>query len=83
MRCFVVSSGSLSLSPDGTVCSPSDLVVFTTAEADKMLSSPFNMTVEEGGQLGGAVLMVWAVAWGVRMIARILNTGDEASSEER
>lgn len=83
MRCLVVTSGTLSLSPDGTVCAPADLVVFTAAESDKMLSTPFNMTVEEGGQLGASVLMVWAVAWGVRMIARILSTGDETSSEER
>lgn len=82
MRCLVVTSGALSLAPDGTVCGPADLVVFTAAESDKILSTPFNMTIEEGGQLGSAVLLVWAMAWSIRMIARILSAGDDIRHEE-
>lgn len=71
MRCLVVSSGVLSLAPDGAVCGPSDLVAVTSEEVAQFSNSPFNLTVDEGAQVGGAVLLVWAAAFGIRVLARL------------
>lgn len=72
MRCLVVSSGVLTLAPDGAVCGPSDLVAITSEEAVQFANSPFNLTPDEGSQVGGAVLLVWAAAFTIRVLAKLL-----------
>lgn len=69
MRCLQSTPAGLALSPEGQLCAPADLVVFTAAEADQVFNSPVNLTVEQGAQLGASVLLVWATAWAIRAIA--------------
>ena len=39
--------------------------------------SPFDLSLEEGGQIAAAILAVWAVAFICRLISRmVLTTGD-------
>lgn len=83
MRCLSVdSSGMVLVLPEGAACGPSDLVALSQVEADKALLNPFNLTVEESYQVGGAVLLVWCVAWVFRMIARALNVDSGAVRED-
>ena len=37
---------------------------------------PLQLTAAEGGQIVLAIGTVWVVAFGVRMVARVLSTGD-------
>jgi hypothetical protein len=37
---------------------------------------PLQLTAAEGGQIVLAIGTVWAVAFGFRMVARVLSTGD-------
>lgn len=36
---------------------------------------PFSLTLAEGSQIGGAILLVWAVAFAGRAAVRALNLG--------
>ena len=41
------------------------------------LSLPlFQLTKEEGAQIALAIGAVWIVGWAIRMLARVLSTGD-------
>lgn len=42
-------------------------VVMSGAEAVAVANSPWNLTVAEGGQIGGAILLVWSVAFAMRL----------------
>lgn len=47
------------------------------------LNTPvLNLTPADGGQIAGAILLVWAVGWGARMCIRALKHTDEAASVE-
>lgn len=39
------------------------------------------LSAEDGAQLGYAIVMVWAVAWGVRVLARLVPTQDGKPDE--
>ena len=79
MLCAVVA-------PDGAVYlvdpQPADtsacgLVLVSGLEA---ASSPWSMTPEQGAEIGGAVLLVWAVAYVFRVVARSLNVDENGDS---
>lgn len=42
---------------------------------------PFQLTTEEGAQIAGAVLAVWAVGFGIRMLIRALSSDGKPTSE--
>ena len=80
MRCLVVSGASLSLAPEGATCAPTDLVALTLGEAAAFANSPLNLTVDEGAQIGGAVLLVWAAAWAIRTLVRLMAPDEQESA---
>lgn len=41
---------------------------------------PFQLDTADGAAIGGAVLIVWAVAWGFRMVIRALHV-DQAPGD--
>lgn len=43
-------------------------------------SSPWSMTPEQGSEIGGAVLLVWALAYVFRVVARALNVDENGDS---
>lgn len=53
------------------------LVVVSGIEA---AASPFSMTPEQGSQIAGAVLAVWALAFVFRMVIRALNVDQQGDS---
>lgn len=46
------------------------LVLVSGQEAN---ASPWALTVEQGSQIGSAILVVWALAFAFRMVIRALN----------
>jgi hypothetical protein len=38
-------------------------------------ASPLVLTVEEGGLIGGAIMLLWGAAFGLRMLRRALDVG--------
>jgi len=48
-------------------------VLLTVSEADLVLSSPFRLTAEQGASIGVAIGAVWALAWGIRVLLRLLQ----------
>jgi len=48
-------------------------VLLTVSEAEVVLSSPFRLTAEQGGSIGVAIGAVWALAWGIRVLLRLLQ----------
>lgn len=43
---------------------------------------PFTLTLEEAGAISAAVLLVWGVAWSIRMAIQALRVDEEPRSEE-
>jgi hypothetical protein len=74
MRCVQVDlSGhvvDVSPQPDDVTTCP--MVIVSGAEA---VGSPFRLTLEEGGMIGGAVVLLWGAAFGLRALRRALDVG--------
>ena len=50
------------------------IVLMNNAEISALSSnSPFNLSTAEAGQIALAVGAVWIVAWGIRMVIRVMN----------
>lgn len=43
---------------------------------------PLQLRADEGAQVAGAILLVWAAGFGIRMLARTLNAGDPKPDAE-
>lgn len=43
---------------------------------------PLQLTTAEGAQIAGAVLAVWAVGFGIRMLAQTLRNTDGSTNHE-
>jgi len=82
MLCASLSGSSLVVSPAGTVCAAGDLVVLTSAEANQLFNSPFALDPVQGAEVAIAVLSVWAVGWGFRMLIRTLNSADGSEYQD-
>lgn len=77
-----VQVGGLSVGAEVANCAPGELVVVSQLELDQYTASPFRLTLAEGGALATAIVLVWAVGFGVRMAARAINTADPAPPSE-
>lgn len=53
------------------------LVLVSGLEAN---SSPWSVTVEQGSQIGGAILLVWGLAFVFRVVIRALNVDENGDS---
>jgi len=70
------TDGTLLLSPSQTDMTTCTYVLMSGAEALRAQSSPFNLTLEQGGLLSAAILGVWAAAWLFRMFMRTVSETD-------
>lgn len=41
---------------------------------------PFNLSLEEGAAISGAILLVWVVGFGIRALIRALNVDGDSST---
>jgi len=78
-RCVQVdANGSVFVvDPQPVDTSACGLVLVSGLEA---ASSPWSMTPEQGSEIGGAVLLVWALAYVFRVVARALNVDENGDS---
>ena len=79
MLCVAVDvSGSVYVvDPQPVDTSACGLVIVSGLEAH---SSPWALTLEQGSQIGGAILAVWALAFVFRMVIRALNVDENGDS---
>jgi len=56
-------------------------VLVTPAEYATLMANPFLLSLEDGALIGGAIAAVWASAWCVRQLARMLQL--DGAAEER
>lgn len=47
---------------------------------ESVASSPFALTTEQGAEIGAAILGLWAVAYGIRVVIRALNIDQKGDS---
>lgn len=65
----------LTVGPEGVAtCTAAQYIVMTNAEFQLATSSPFRLTLAEGGAISGAILLVWAGGWAFRQLVRLLRT---------
>lgn len=85
----------LALSPNTGPCASGEYYLYTKGEVDALaiggsastvqLSAGWltDLTPTEGGQIAGAVLVIWAIAYACRMLIKALNIdGDSSTSKE-
>lgn len=77
--CAVVdSNGSVFVvDPQPVDTAACGLVIVSGLEAH---SSPWALTLEQGSQVGGAILAVWALAFVFRVVIRSLNVDEQGDS---
>lgn len=63
--------------PQPVVTDSCSLVLVSGEEAGNDL---LNLTAEQGSQIGGAILLVWALAFTFRMIIRSFNVDENGDS---
>ena len=68
MYCVLTDGSSFTEVPCDT---PNGLIVMTRVELAQ--HSPFYMDTESAGAIGGALLLVMAVAWGLRQLRQTLS----------
>lgn len=78
-RCVEIGKGGalIDVSPQPSDVTTCALVVASGYEHGQFSSSPWVLTEAQGAQIGGAILFVWAIAWGIRALARALLHTDE------
>lgn len=65
-----------------TACPLGEYVAVSQLEYDQWMQagvSPFEVSVAEAGPICGAILMLWALAFGIRWAIRALRNTDSAS----
>lgn len=79
MLCVAVdSSGSVFVvDPQPVDTAACGLVIVSGQEAN---ASPWSMTPEQGSEIAGAVLVVWALAYVFRVCIRALNVDENGDS---
>lgn len=40
-------------------------------------NNPWSISPEQGAEIGGAILLVWAIAWVIRALSRLLSTEEK------
>jgi hypothetical protein len=60
---------------NAATCSATQVALLTATEAAS-ITSPFNLTLLQAGQIGGAVMLLWALAFGFRQIIRLIRESD-------
>lgn len=71
----------IALGSEGVACTGTQYVVMNQAEFDQATVSPFRLSMAEASALSSAVLLVWAVAWGIRTAVRVIRDSDPAPDE--
>jgi hypothetical protein len=60
---------------NNTTCSATETVALTMQEWQTQ-DSPFRMSLSEGAIIGGAILAVWATAYGIKALVRTIGSGE-------
>ncbi|NMG45548.1 hypothetical protein GPA22_17680 [Aromatoleum toluvorans] len=76
MICVQVDAGGALVAVDPQPAEVSACALVVTSGAD-VLNSPFAFTPEQGSQIGGAILGVWALGYVFRILVRALSIGDK------
>lgn len=74
---YVLGAYSSSVAVEVDVCP--GLILVTPVEYRSMSASPFNLSVEDGALLSGAIGGVWCLAWALRAIRSALDTDGETN----
>lgn len=53
----------------------------TVTVVHELVLPPLQLTEEQGGQIAGAILAVWVVGFGFRLVIRALNSDGNSTTE--
>jgi hypothetical protein len=63
----------LTVGPEVSICPTSQLILVNQLEFDNLTASPFRLSLAEAGLIATAILGLWAIAWSIKMIGRVIN----------
>lgn len=61
-----------------STCAASDYVALTSQEWATQ-DSPFRLSLSEAGLIASAILLTWAVAFGIKALVKTIGSGDSES----
>jgi hypothetical protein len=64
----------LTVGAEGATCTAVQYVVLTPAELNQYTTSPFQLSLSEAGSIVSAILAVWALGFGIRMLVRAMRS---------
>jgi hypothetical protein len=65
-----------------TSCTVAQYVVLGQSEYENAIASPFRLSLAEAGAISSAILLVWAVGFGIRMFIRAVNIPEISITNE-
>jgi hypothetical protein len=76
------STGALQvIDPQPSDITSCTLVVGNYSESGAGVSELFQLSPAQGAEIGGAIMLVWALVWGIRMVVRSLNVSEGNENE--
>lgn len=82
MICVTYSAGQIIVQDPQPATIDNSTCAFVLLKPSEIESSPFNLTTEQGSQIGGLIMLVCAIAWGFRAVAKVLSSKYQSQSEE-
>lgn len=65
-----------------TSCTVAQYVVLGQSEYENAVASPFRLSLAEAGLISSAILLIWAVGFGIRWAIRALHTPEISTTNE-
>ena len=77
----LVKFQGVQLGPDVAECLPNELAFLSYAEIGNITENPFRMGLQDAGAISTAILLIWALGFGIRQIIRVISAGDTGLNE--
>lgn len=59
--------------PDVTACLPGELSLLSYAEIGNITENPFRLDMADAGAISTAILLIWALGFGIRQAIRVVS----------
>lgn len=80
-RAIIQPDGSYLLGLDPSVTDPTTCAYVVETGSEAGISSLFALTPSDASQIAGAIAVVWAGAWGIRLLGKFLSHEERYQDE--
>lgn len=77
----LVQVTGMQLGADVAGCLPGELALLSYAELGNVTANPFRLDLVEAGAISSAVLLIWVIGFGIRLMLRTLYSSPSSDQE--